>query len=685
MRIRIAAAMAIAALSLPVRPLARSQTAPAPVEGSFVIHMILHAIGVERVTLVSNADGTRTLSTTFQYMDRNRPTKSVAVLTTTADERPRTLAVTESGAASLTIAGGTATMVVGGVTETKPVPDALAAVVGPSPFALQWMMMRAWHARGEPKALELVSGEAKPEPLQIARVGQDTITVAGKTTRLDRYTVNHLMFGREILWMTPGFDLAAAMTFAGGLPLEAVRTEFEPALPDLYRAGVAQELADFAALGRAVPPTATGSFAITGATLIDATGASPVPDAVVIVRDARIAAVGPRATTPVPSGMRTIDGRGQTLLPGLWEMHTHASGVEFGPATLAAGITTARDCGGEFDYLVADRDAIDKDRLPGPCWLLAGLVDSGRLQGVWPRHGRHAGRRPCGRRSVPRAAGFPQMKLYTYLTPDVVKAIAAEAHRLGMTVTGHVPQSLTTKAGIEAGMDQINHLNYVTSMLRPPPAPGQAPVARGTGAPGQANPLDLQSTYAQDAIKFLLAHHTVVDPTASWGEMASHSKEVDLASFEPGILTAPAVLDAKFRGMTNASTADQMHARLAQTEAVIRALYQAGVTIVPGSDTGLVGFGLHRELEIYAEAGLTPMEVIQAATIVSARAMGLDKDTGTIEVGKRADLILVAGDPLAEIKVLRQVSEVVTNGRVYSAAALWRSVEFKAPSAAGAR
>ena len=109
-----------AALSLPVRPLARSQTAPAPVEGAFVIHMILHAIGDEQFTLVSNADGTRTLSTTFQYAHRNRPTKSVAVLTTTADERPQKLVVTESGAAALTIAGGTATMVVGGATQTKP-------------------------------------------------------------------------------------------------------------------------------------------------------------------------------------------------------------------------------------------------------------------------------------------------------------------------------------------------------------------------------------------------------------------------------------------------------------------------------------------------------------------------------------------------------------------------------------
>jgi imidazolonepropionase-like amidohydrolase len=231
-----------------------------------------------------------------------------------------------------------------------------------------------------------------------------------------------------------------------------------------------------------------------------------------------------------------------------------------------------------------------------------------------------------------------------------------------MTVTGHVPQAVTTAAGIEAGMDQINHLNYITSMLR---------------TPGAGGGLDFQSDTAKQTIKFLLDHHTVVDPTASWGEMSSHSHEVDVAAFEPGILLAPSVLDAKFRGMEGNTTADQMKSRMAQTLSVIGALHRAGVPIVPGSDTGLVGFGLHREIELYVEAGMTPLEAIQSATIVSARAMGLDRDTGTVEAGKRADLILVNGDPLKDIRALRQVTRVVANGRMYDPAALWRSVAFR--------
>ncbi len=187
----------------------------------------------------------------------------------------------------------------------------------------------------------------------------------------------------------------------------------------------------------------------------------------------------------------------------------------------------------------------------------------------------------------------------------------------------------------------------------------------------------MNSETAQKAVQFFKDHHTVIDPTAGWGEMSGHSKEVDVASFEPGILKAPFVLDAKFRGMGGNTGAEQMHSRLAQSEAVIGALFKGGVTIVPGSDTGLVGYGLQRELEIYVEAGMTPMQAIQAATIVSARAMKLDGELGTIETGKRADLILVDGNPATDIHDIRKVAQVVTNDRLYDCARLWESVGFR--------
>lgn len=628
--------------------------------GELRIHMLEHAIGHEQFELTRTSDGL-TLNTTIEFTDRANTRTTSATLRMKSDYTPIQFAIKDKPN-SVVVQGASATLQENGATRTLTLPERYFTIFGETPFAVQTMMFRYWTAHGKPDRLPMLRGVAGADPIQIRLAGHDAVNANGKRATLDRYTVANLAFGREIVWMDADGDLIAAMTFAGGLPMEAVRDDYEPAFPELYQEGVAQEMSDLKALAREVPPEQTGAFAIRGATLVDGTGAAPVPDSTVIVRNGRITAAGPGISIKLPRGMRVIEAKGKTLLPGLWEMHIHASGVEFGPALLAAGITTARDCGGEFDYLVAEHKAQEKNDVPMPRMLFAGLVDSGGIKAF----GSVTADDPAqGRAVVDRyqAAGFQQMKLYTYLTPEVVKAICLEAHRLGMTVTGHVPQALNTFEGIEAGMDQINHLNYVSRMMHAPDSP------RG--------PIDVNSPAAQQAIAFLKEHKTVVDPTAGWGEMAGHSKEVDVASFEPGILHAPFVLDAKFRGMgSSTTTAAQMKSRMAQNLRVILALHKAGIPIVPGSDTGLQGYGLLRELELYVQAGLTPMEVIQSATIVSARAMGLERDSGTIETGKRADLILVNGNPLANIADIRKVSKVITNGRMYDSAQLWESVGF---------
>jgi imidazolonepropionase-like amidohydrolase len=159
--------------------------------------------------------------------------------------------------------------------------------------------------------------------------------------------------------------------------------------------------------------------------------------------------------------------------------------------------------------------------------------------------------------------------------------------------------------------------------------------------------------------------------------MAGHPRSIPTESFEPGVNNAPFPLASRFRNIgTPGLDEAKFHERMDTNIKVVGALFKAGVPIVPGFDTGLIGYGLDRELELYVQAGMTPLQAIQSATIVSARVMHHDSDSGTVEVGKRADLVLIDGNPLDNISNLRKVSSVVTNGTMYSSKALGHTVGF---------
>ena len=636
--------------------------------GRYANYLLLHEVGAETYAVTGGGADGAVMTTSFTVSDRGTTRTSVTTLKTGPGGEPTALDLKREGVAAgerwtTEIAGGSATVQEGLARRTAPRPAVAYVGFAGMPAALQMTMMGYWRAHHEPKRLPILRASAEAPPLEVRRVGADVVAIPGAPggkVRLTRYTVANLMFGREILWMDPEGRLAALMTFAGGLPQEQVLEAYRPAFEALVQAGVAQEMANLDALGRQVRPEATGAFAIVGARLIDGTGAPAIPDAVVIVRDGRIVAAGPRGKVTPPPGLRLIHAEGQSLLPGLWEMHSHYSGVEFGPALLAAGVTTARDCGGEFGFLTAVRGRIERENALGPRLLLAGLIDAGgplafgAVDAETPAQGVAAVDRYAD-------AGFEQIKVYTQLKPDVLTAISAEAHRRGMTVTGHVPAAVDAFGGIADGMDQINHLQFVTRPMQ--------------GADG-AGPVDLNSERARALIALLAARQIVVDPTDGWGEMAGHPRTIHAVSFEPGLAGAPFVLASKFEALGGATDEGKFRARMALNGRVIKALFDAGVPLVAGSDTGLIGYGIDRELELYVAAGLPPMAAIETATLGAARAMKLDKDTGSVEVGKRADLVLVAGDPLANISALRQVTKVVRAGQLYDSQALGRSVGF---------
>jgi imidazolonepropionase-like amidohydrolase len=262
--------------------------------------------------------------------------------------------------------------------------------------------------------------------------------------------------------------------------------------------------------------------------------------------------------------------------------------------------------------------------------------------------------------------GARQIKIYGGLPPALVSVVAEEAHRRGLTVTGHVPTGMDARQFVEAGADQFTHIGYAVPPMRTP------------GAEGRPATLDLASAEAQAALRFFRERGTVIEPTLARNEQHAHPRDSGWAGFEPGVSRAPAplreVLESTGAPANIAARAMASHRRLLE---VTGALHRAGVPLIAGSDLSVPGHSLHRELEKLVEAGLSPMEAIRAATAVPASVFGMDAEVGTIEPGKRADLVLVDGDPLTRIADVRRVHAVITAGRLFDPAPLWRSTGFE--------
>lgn len=619
------------------------------------LYYLGYPIGWERYSLQHDPSGIR-LEGDFDYVDRGRRTHIRGILEMAPGYAPKQLEVarlTDTSRTVLTrvdIDGQRATVLRDAKTVSVALPNVAFAISPYQPISQHLALLRYWMANGAPSSIAVVPG-GPTNLVRIARRGSDTLSDGTHRVVLTRYSVDGVVWGIEYVWLDATGRLAAFTTAGGGgLSLEAIRKDLDPWYPKLMEVAARAAMDDLAAISRSVKPIAQGNVALVGATLVDGTGRAAVPNATVVVADGRIAAAGPSATTAVPASARRIDARGKTIVPGLWDMHTHLNQLEWAPVYMAAGVTTVRDMGNEIPFILALRGAVDSGRALGPRTLLAGLVDGGgpnafgALNATTPEEGREIVRRY-------HALGFEQMKLYSLLKPDVVAAICREAHALGMTVTGHVPTSLSLLAAVDSGMDHIAH----------------QPV-RG----------DPESDSVRQVIAQLKEHGTVIDPTASWGELLGHSTAEPVTNLQPVLQHLPPVLAQRIAAMgtPNVDTATA-HARLARTLAIIRALYDAGVPIVPGTDEGVPGFSLYRELELYVKAGMTPMDAIRSATAVSARAMRLDEKVGTLEPGKLADLLVLDANPLDDIANIRRVRLVMKGGVLYDSAALWRAAGFQ--------
>jgi hypothetical protein len=382
----------------------------------------------------------------------------------------------------------------------------------------------------------------------------------------------------------------------------------------------------------------------------------------------------------IPKTYTVIDADNKFVMPGLWDMHVHYGDPTDGILDLACGVTNVRDMANS-ESLTNKKKEIDNGTVLGPhIQAMCGFIDGA---------GPYAG--PTGAiintleegiAAVKRykSLGYDQIKLYSSLKPEWVKPLAAEAHRNGMRVSGHIPAHMLASEAIDDGYNEIQHMNMLFLNFLGKDLDTRTP-ARFHAVGQNAAKLSLSSKEVMSFVKKLKDNHIVIDPTVSFFEtMFIPTDGKPVPTMAAVVDRLPPALQRNLRsGGALEIPAGQEKVYAASFEKMlqmVKLLYDNGVTIVPGTDD-FVGFVLHKELENYSKAGIPNGAVLAIATIESAKVAGKDKLFGSIEAGKVADIIIIDGDPLQQMSDIRKVETIIKGQEIYSSRALFESISIQ--------
>ncbi len=431
----------------------------------------------------------------------------------------------------------------------------------------------------------------------------------------------------------------------------------------------------------------TAVVALTNVLLVDGTGGAPRPGQTVVIRDGKIAEVGPSGSVKVPAGAHTMDLGGHTVIPGIVGMHDHmfytAAGgraVQMsytGPRLyLGSGVTTIRTTGGRAPYAeINTRENIDKGFVPGPrihltAPYLTGAEGGGSMAVV---NSPEAARRFVAYWA---SEGVTWLKAYTDIRRSELGAAIKEAHKRGVKVTGHLC-SVSFREAVALGIDNLEHGMLTASDFDPSKQQDVCPIEQ-VGEMGQADPA---GQMAKDVIATLIKHKVSMTST--------------LAVYEPFVANRPTKDERTLNAMAPELRTTYLQIRhqidssgagpvaedgLTKAMAFERAFVQAGGLLASGVDpTGiggaLAGYGDQRNYELFIEAGFTPQQAVQIMTANGAKILGVDKQLGTVERGKLADVVVLQGDLGADPSVIRKPTVVFKDGVGYDPAKLIASVE----------
>jgi hypothetical protein len=400
--------------------------------------------------------------------------------------------------------------------------------------------------------------------------------------------------------------------------------------------------------------------------MFDSAAGRYLPGRAVLIADGKVAQVGAAGSLKAPAGATVIDGRGKTLLPGLWDSHQHVGDDWNLLQNLATGMTNYRSPGSSID----DAHSIYKRRAAGDL-----LAPDGKISVIIDRKDPLAAQGSLTVTSAAEAiaavhkikdAGLWGVKFYTSMDPTWIAPAAAEAHKLGLHVHGHVPAHMRPLDAVRAGYDEVTHINFIMMQAMPQDVVDKANTAARIEGPAKyGKDVDLDSPAMKAFYAELSKRHTIVDPTISvWEPQLTSDGTAIPPEYAPFAESAPpsVVRGWKIPGypLFEGVTRQDFHKSFDKMVGLVGKLHQAGVRIVAGTD----GYGLElvRELELYEKAGLTNAEAIQTATIIPARMTGMDGRVGSIATGKTADIILVDGDVSKDLGNLRHVDTVFLDG-----------------------
>jgi imidazolonepropionase-like amidohydrolase len=391
----------------------------------------------------------------------------------------------------------------------------------------------------------------------------------------------------------------------------------------------------------------------------------------VVVDHGIITAVGPAASVPVPAGATIFDGTGKTLVPGLWDSHMHVPDDYNGPSELSLGVTSVRDPGNNDALTIARRQRRAAGDLLAPHVYASSLIDGKGPNTAQVANVVTSREEAIAAVDAAKAKGQTGVKFYGSFDPAWVAPAAAEAHRLGLHVHGHLSAGMRPMQAIDAGYDEITHIYFVSMQAMPDDVVAHSNgMQRFSGTGRYAKDLDLDAEPMKSLIATMARRHIAADPTLVVVESLYVPENGDLSpAYAPFVGTLPPAVERSFRqggfvpppGVTRAD----YRASFMKLVALVGRMHKAGIAIVAGTDGA--GPELVRELELYVQAGFTPAEALEAATIVPAHLVGVDAKTGSIAVGKNADLALVDGDPSTNIGDLRHTRIVMIDGKLMDA------------------